>query len=189
MISHYHGQIWSATEPARALDVSPATMRRYLDILTDALMVRQLQPWHANIAKRQVKSPKVYIRDTGLLHQLLGADTEKQLLTHPKVGASWEGFVIEQILCICPEHAAWFWATHQGAEIDLVLGRGASLIGVECKRADAPRLTPSIRIAIEDLGLERVIVVYPGNRRYAIADRVEAVPLAALAEGEDLFAT
>jgi len=188
MIAHYHGQLWNATEPARALEVNPSTTRRYLDVLSDALMVRQLQPWHANIAKRQVKSPKIYIRDSGLLHQLLGVSTEKDLLTHPKLGASWEGFVIEQILAAEADGEAWFWATHQGAEVDLVMRRGGRLLGVECKRADAPRLTPSIRIALDDLELERLIVVYPGSRRYALADRVDAVPLAALAERGGIFA-
>jgi len=188
MIAHYHGQLWNANEPARALEVNPSTTRRYLDVLSDALMVRQLQPWHANIAKRQVKSPKIYIRDSGLLHQLLGVSTEKDLLTHPKLGASWEGFVIEQILAAEADGEAWFWATHQGAEVDLVMRRGGRLLGVECKRADAPRLTPSIRIALDDLELERLIVVYPGSRRYALADRVDAVPLAALAERGGIFA-
>jgi predicted AAA+ superfamily ATPase len=129
--------------------------------LTDALMVRQLQPWHANLGKRQVKSPKIYIRDTGLLHQLLGIGTSKDLLTHPRLGASWEGMVIEQVLATTPHDEAWFWAAHQGAEIDLLLRRGDRFFGIECKRADAPKLTPSIRIALEDLGLERVAAIYP----------------------------
>lgn len=187
MLAHYHGQTWNATEPARALGVNPSTSRRYLDLLTDALMVRQLQPWHANLGKRQVKSPKVYVRDSGLLHQLLGLETEKALLSHPKVGASWEGFAIEQILAAEPHDGAWFWATHQGAEIDLILRRGDRLLGVELKRADAPRLTPSIRIAMEDLGLERVAVVYPGAQRFALSDRVEAVPIETLVEPGRLF--
>ena len=150
-------------------------------------MVRQLQPWHANLGKRQVKSPKVYVRDTGLLHQLLGLGTEKALLTHPKLGASWEGFVIEQLLAVEPHDEAWFWATHQGAEIDLLLRRGDRLLGVECKPADAPRMTLSIRIARDDLDLDPVAVVYPGDRRYEIADRVEAVPLEALMAAGALF--
>ena len=187
MVAHYHGQTWNAAEPARALGVDPSTSRRYLDLLTDALMVRQLQPWHANLRKRQVKSPKVYVRDSGLLHQLLGLETEKAVLSHPKVGASWEGFVVEQVLAAEPHDEAYFWATHQGAEIDLVLRRGDRLLGVECKRADAPRVTPSIHIALEDLGLERVVVIYPGAKRFALNDRVEAVPLDALAEPGRLF--
>jgi len=187
MVAHYHGQIWNAAEPARALGVNPSTSRRYLDLLTDALMVRQLQPWHANLGKRQVKSPKVYVRDSGLLHQLLGLGAEKALLSHPKVGASWEGFAIEQVLVAEPHDEAFFWATHQGAEIDLILRRSGQLLGIECKRADAPRVTPSIRIALQDLHLERVAVIYPGTKRFALADRVEAVPLRTLAEPGRLF--
>ncbi len=187
MVAHYHGQTWNAAEPARALGVGQSTCRRYLDLLTDALMVRQLQPWHANVGKRQVKAPKVYVRDSGLLHRLLGLDTEKALLGHPKVGASWEGFVIEQVLASEPHDEAFFWATHQGAEIDLLLRRGDRLLGVECKRADAPGMTPSIRIALGDLGLERVAVVYPGTKRFPLAERVEAVPLDSLAEPGRLF--
>lgn len=187
MVAHYHGQTWKSAEPARALGVTEPTVRRYLDLLTDALMVRQLQPWHANLGKRQVRSPKVYVRDTGLLHHLLGVDSEKDLLGHPKLGASWEGFVIEQILANEPHDEAAFWATHQGAEIDLVLRRGSRLFGVECKRADAPRRTPSIGIAMKDLGLERIVVVYPGEKRYPLGDRVEAVPLTALAVPGRLF--
>lgn len=181
MVAHYHGQTWNAAEPARALGVGESTTRRYLDLLTDAFMLRQLPPWHANLRKRQVKSPKVYIRDTGLLHQLLGIDTARALMSHPKLGASWEGFVIEQVLAREPHDEAYYWATHQGAEIDLLLRRGDRLLGVEVKRTDAPRVTPSIRIALEDLGLEHVVVLYPGQRRYALADRVEAVPLDTLA--------
>ena len=138
MLAHYHGQTWNAAEPARAMGVSESTTRRYLDLLSDALMVRQLQPMHANLRKRQVKSPKIYVRDSGLLHLLLGIGDTHALVNHPKVGASWEGFAIEQLLRTEPHEDAWFWATHQGAEIDLVLRRGDRLLGVECKRADAP---------------------------------------------------
>ncbi len=188
MVAHYHGQVWSHADPARALGVSEPTVRSYLDLLTDALVLRQLQPWHANLRKRQVKSPKVYVRDTGLLHELLGIEDYTGLLHHPKLGASWEGFAIEQVLATEPHTEAAFWATHQGAEIDLLLRRKGTLLGVECKRVDAPRLTPSIRIALEDLGLESVAVVYPGTKRFRLSDRVEAVPLAALAEPGHLFA-
>ncbi len=189
MLAHYHGQTWNAAEPARALGVSEPTARHYLDLLTDALMVRQLPPWHANLGKRQVKAPKVYVRDSGLLHQLLGMDGERALLSHPKVGASWEGFAIEQVLATQAHDEVFFWATHQGAEIDLILRRGDRLFGIECKRADAPRMSPSLRIATGDLGLARVAVLYPGGRRYALSDSVEAVPLAALAAAQDLFET
>lgn len=187
MLAHYHGQTWNAAEPARALGVSESTTRRHLDLLTDAFMIRQLQPWHANLGKRQVKSPKIYVRDSGLLHALLGVATERDLLNHPKVGASWEAFVIEQILMTEPHDEAFFWATHQGAEIDLILRRGDRLLGIECKRADAPRLTPSIRSALGELGLERVAVVYPGTKRYLLADGVEAVPLRELGNGSRIF--
>jgi len=183
MVAHYHGQVWNSAEPARALGVSESSVRRYLDLLTDALVVRQLQPFHANLRKRQVKSPKVFVRDSGLLHQLLGIGTMKDLLGHPKLGASWEGFVVEQVLAREPHDDASFWATHQGAEMDVVLRRGRKLLGIECKRTDAPRMTPSIRIALEDLGLSRVAVIYPGSRRFPIAEKVEAVPLSALARG------
>jgi hypothetical protein len=187
LLAHYHGQVWNAAEAARALGFGESTARRYLDLLSDALMVRQLQPYFVNIGKRQVKSPKIYVRDSGLLHHLLGIEGEKALLDHPKIGASWEGFTIEQILETEPHDEAFFWATHQGAEIDLVLRRGSELFGVECKRADAPRLTPSLRSALDDLGLRRVALLYPGDRRYPLSDRVEAVPLKCLAEGPCLF--
>ncbi len=188
MLAHYHGQAWNAAEPARALGVSESTVRRYLDLLTDAYMIRQLQPYYANIRKRQVKSPKIYVRDSGLLHQLLGIGTHKALMSHPKVGASWEGFVIEQVLAGDPFEEVFFWATHQGAEIDLVLRCGDEMMGVECKRSDTPRLTPSIRHALEDLGLQRVVVIYPGNKRFALAEQVEAVPLKDCVQGQKLFA-
>jgi predicted AAA+ superfamily ATPase len=187
IVAHYHGQTWNAADAARTLGVGPTAVRHYLDLLTDAFMVRQLQPWHANLRKRQVKSPKVYVRDSGLLHRLLGIDTPKALMTHPKVGASWEGFVIEQVLASEPHDEAFFWGTHQGAEIDLVLSRGGRLLGVECKRADAPGMTKSIGVALTDLDLDRVAVVYPGERRYPLAERVEAVPVSVLAEHGRLF--
>ena len=187
MLAHYHGRVWNAAEHARALGVSESTCRRYLDLLSDALMIRILQPWHANLRKRQVKSPKIYVRDSGLLHQLLGIASDKALLSHPRLGASWEGFVMEQVLSVEPHDEALFWATHQGAEMDLVLRRGDRLLGVECKRADAPRMTPSLHIALGDLQLERVAVIYPGEKRYPLSDRVEAVPLAALAGPRGLF--
>lgn len=187
MLAHYHAQIWNAAEPARALSVSESTVRRHLDLLTDAFMIRQLPPYHANLSKRQVKAPKVYLRDSGLLHQLLGIDCTKSLLTHPKCGASWEGFALEQVLQMEIHDEAFFWATHQKAEMDLIMRRGDRLFGVEFKRADAPRLTPSIRIAMDDLGLQRVAIINPGPKRYSIAESVEVVPLQTLGKGEQLF--
>lgn len=182
MLAHCHGQIWNAAEPARSLGIGETTVRRYLDLLEGMFLVRRLPPWHANLKKRQVKAPKVYIRDTGLLHQVLGLRTRAQLEGHPKCGASWEGYALDEALERLRPDEACFWATHQGAELDLVASRGGRLYGVEFKRADAPRLTPSMRIALADLGLERLWVVYPGERRYALADRVEAVPLGEVVE-------
>ena len=180
MVAHYHGQIWNAAELARALAVNESTVRRYLDLMTGVFMVRQLQPWFENLGKRQVKAPKVYVRDSGLLHALLGIGTARDLELHPKVGASWEGYAVEEVLKALRPDAAYYWATHAGAEIDLVLFRGRRRIGVECKRSDAPVLTPSMRIALEDLKLDELMVVYPGARHYRLAKRVEVVPLAEL---------
>lgn len=181
MAAHYHAQIWNSAEPARSLGVSEMTVRRYLDALTGVFMIRQLQPWHENLGKRQVKSPKVYVRDSGLLHQLLGIRTAADLLRHPKLGASWEGYVIEQILSGLSPDQAYFWGTHGGAELDLLLFRKGRRYGVEIKRADAPRLTPSMRSALADVKLDRLAVVYPGPSRYRIAPRVAAVPVEAVA--------
>lgn len=184
MLAHYHGQVWNAAELARSLDISETTTRRYLDMLEGVFLVRVLRPWHANLIKRQVKAPKVYFRDTGLLHALLGIRTEKDLLTHPRYGASWEGYAIEEALWNFQPDEAYFWATHGGAELDLLMLKDGRRIGVECKRVDAPRLTPSMRIAVTDLELERLIILYPGPRRFPLADRVEAVPLAEVAAAD-----
>lgn len=180
MLAHWHGQIWNAAPIAQALGVSQPTVRRYLDVLTQAYLVRQLQPWHANLGKRQVKAPKIYFRDSGLLHALMGVRTSEELVTHPHSGASWEGFALEQVLRIAKPDEAFFWATHQGAELDLLMLRSGQRIGVEFKRADAPRVTPSMRIACEDLQLDALYVVYPGLHRYPLAVGIEAVPLGAL---------
>ncbi len=184
MLAHYHGQIWNAAEAARAASVSETVARRYLDLLGGVFMIRQLQPWYANVGKRQVKSPKVYFRDSGLLHQLLGIRTELDLETHPKSGASWEGYVVEEVLKLVEPEEAFFWATHSGAELDLLLFKDGRRLGVECKRVDAPRLTASMRIALEDLQLDHLTVIYPGTRAYPISDRIHALPLAALADGD-----
>jgi predicted AAA+ superfamily ATPase len=140
-------------------------------------VVRQLQPWHENLGKRQVKAPKIYFRDTGLLHALLGIQDAAHLLTHPNSGASWEGFAVEQVLRLAKPDQAYFWATHQGAELDLLMFKGTQRIGVEFKRADAPVLTASMRVALEDLKLDHLYVVYPGKHRFKLAEHVEAVPL------------
>jgi len=181
MLAHLNGQVWSAADPARSLGVNESTVRRHLDWLTQTFMVRQLQPWFENLGKRQVKAPKVYFRDTGLLHELLGIADRAALLAHPRSGASWEAFALEQMLRIAAPDEAWFWATHGGAELDLLMLKDGRRVGVEFKRMDAPRLTPSMRTALQDLKLEALYVVHPGDRRYALAEKVEAVPLAALA--------
>lgn len=183
MVAHYHGQTWNAAEPARALGISEPTVRRYLDILSGFFMVRQLAPWHANLNKRQVKAPKIYFHDTGLLHYLLGIRSEKELLVNPKCGASWEGYVIEETIKAVEPDETYFWRTHSGAEIDLICVKNGRLWGVECKFMDAPRLTPSMRTAIEDLQLKQIAVVYPGTKRYSLGDRITAVPLVAVADG------
>ena len=181
MVAHYHGNIWNAAEPARSLGVSEPTVRRYLDLLTGVFLVRQLPAWHENLGKRQVKAPKVYVRDSGLLHALLGVRTDAELLHHPKCGASWEGYAIEEALNLVQPDDAYFWATHQGAELDLLLLKNGRRFGMEIKRTDAPTLTPSMRIALDDLRLEHLIVLYPGMRRYPLSTRVTAVPLAEFA--------
>lgn len=184
MLAHAHGNIWNAAEPARSLGVSEPTVRRYLDLLSGLFMVRQLQPWHENLAKRQVKSPKIYLRDSGLLHQLLGIRSDRDLFSHPKCGASWEGFAIEETLKLVQPEEAYFWATHQGAELDLLLVKDGRRLGVEIKRMDAPTLTPSMRIALRDLRIEQLVVLYPGAVRYGLSERVNVVPLGVLGEGE-----
>ncbi len=176
MLAHSHAQVWNAVPFASSFGVSEHTMRKYLDILTGSFMVRQLQPWHANIKKRQVKAPKIYIRDTGLLHSLLGLKTEADVLRHPQCGFSWEGHVIEEVIRSIDPDDVYFWATHNGAEIDLVFSKGGRMYGVEVKRADAPTMTPSMRIALEDLKLERIAVIYPGQKRYSLHRQVNVVP-------------
>ena len=177
MIAHYHGQIWNAAELARALAVNESTVRRYLDLMTGVFMTRQLPPWFENLGKRQVKAPKIYVRDSGLLHALLGIGGARDLEHHPKVGASWEGFAVEEVLKALRPDEAYYWATHSGAEIDLVIFKNARRIGIECKRIDAPVLTPSMRIALADLKLDELYVVYPGEKRYPLTRKVEVVPL------------
>jgi predicted AAA+ superfamily ATPase len=182
LLAHYHGQIWNNAEAARTLNVGEATARRYLDLLQDLFMVRLLQPWFANLSKRQVKTPKIYFRDSGLLHHLLGIRSEKDLLLHPRSGASWEGFAIEETVKAVMPDEVYFWATHSGAELDLLLIKNGQRIGVEYKRVDAPRLTPSMRIACKDLELARLLVIYPGPKPYPLDENIQAIPLSNLAE-------
>lgn len=175
MIAHFHGQVWNAATFARSLGVSAPTARRYLDVLSGAFMVRQIQPWYANIKKRQVKSPRIYLRDSGLLHTLLSLQTMPDVLSHPKVGASWEGFVIEEILASAQSRDFYFWSTYSGAELDGLLFRRGRAVGFEIKRTDAPTRTKSMVSAIQELDLEHLYVVYPGKQSYRVDDRISAL--------------
>ena len=177
MVAHWHGQVWNASEFGRSFGVADTTVRKYLDTLASAMVLRILPPWRENISKRQVKSPKVYLRDSGLLHALLGLRTQSDLEGHPKAGASWEGFALEQVLRktgASPEEC-FFWATHGGAELDLLTVRGRKRLGFEFKRTAAPSVTPSMRVALEDLGLARLYVVHGGEGAFPLAGRIRAV--------------
>jgi predicted AAA+ superfamily ATPase len=177
MISHYHGQVWNATHFARSLGTSEKTARRYLDILAGAYMVRVLPPWYENIRKRQVKAPKIYIRDSGILHALLQINTMADLQGHPKLGSSWEGFCLEQLIGYLGTRDVYFWATHAGAELDLLVTVAGKRYGFEFKYADAPGANRSMRIAIEDLGLEHLWVIYPGRQEYDIDENISVIPI------------
>ena len=177
MVAHYHGQVWNAAEFARAIGAGQAAARRYLDILAAAQMVRVLPSWFENLKKRQVRAPKIYVRDTGILHALLGLGTENALLGHPKVGASFEGFGIEQVLSCSARRDAYFWATHAGAELDLLVSVGGERFGFEFKYSDAPGTTRSMRTALRDLSLKHLWVIYPGDETYALDERITVLAI------------
>ncbi len=177
MLAHFHGQTWNASKIARSMGVSDKTARSYLDILTGTYMIRQLQPWFENISKRQVKAPKIYFRDSGLLHSLLELATHNSLLGHPKIGASWEGFVIEQILFSINPSECYFWSTHSGAELDLFFIKEGRRIGIEVKFSEAPKITKSMRITIDQLKLDALFVIYPGNHKYQVDEIITVLPL------------
>ena len=177
MVSHYHGQVWNAAEFARSLGKAENTARRYLDILAGAYMVRIVPPWHENLKKRQIKSPKIYIRDSGLLHSLLQISDMSNLQGHPKIGASWEGFALEHVVNAFDTREFYFWGTHAGAELDLLLMVAGKRYGFEFKYTDAPGTTRSMHIAIDDLGLDHLWIVYPGDQEYALSDKITALPL------------
>ena len=183
MLAHWHGQIWNGAEFGRAFGVSHTTVRRYLDLLTSVFVVRQLQPWHENIGKRQVRSPKVYIQDSGILHALLGLASREDVVSHPKVGASWEGFAVGQIVNLLDAAAeqCFHWSTHSGAELDLLVLAGNKRYGFEVKRTEAPRLTASMRSAFETLKLDRLEVVHAGSQRFSLAKGIGALPASSLA--------
>lgn len=175
MLAHYHGQVWNGAEFARAMGVSEPTVKRYLDILTGTYMIRQLQPWYENLKKRQVKAPKVYIRDSGILHTLLTLEDDK-ILTHVKVGASWEGFVIEQLIQVLNTRDCYFWRTHTGAELDLMVVKNGKKLGFEIKYSDVPKITRSMNSVIEDLGLDKLFLIYQGKRKLQLQKRIFALP-------------
>ncbi|WP_420621615.1 ATP-binding protein [Candidatus Poriferisodalis sp.] len=188
MVAHYHGQTWNGATVARSIDASASTVRRYLDALTDALVVRQLPPWFANISKRQVKAPRVYLRDTGLLHRLLGIADRVDLERHPQLGASWEGMVIEQLLAQLDSAAratAAFWSTHSGAELDLRLKIEGRTLGIEIKRTERPSVTRSMRSALADLELDHLYVVHAGTHRFALDEHITAVSAVELLTYDD----
>jgi predicted AAA+ superfamily ATPase len=182
MLANYHGQIWNASEFARSFGVADTTVRNYLDLMTSALVIRQLSPWYENISKRQVKAPKIYIADSGVLHTLLGLRTLKDLEGHPKVGASWEGFVLEQVI----RHLAarvdecFFWATHGGAELDLLVVRGQRRMGFEIKRTTSPQITSSMRYALSDLHLRSLDVIHAGETSFPMDKKIRAVAFRSL---------
>lgn len=180
MLTHYHGQRWNASQIASAFGIAHTTARRYLDILSGAFVVRQLQPWFENIGKRVVKTPKVYIRDSGIFHTLANIPSLDSLMSDPKLGASWEGFVVEQILIHTDERRAYFWATHSGAELDLLIVAGGKRYGFEMKFQDAPKMTKSLHAALNDLKLDRLWIVYPGSLSYPVAERVECISISTL---------
>lgn len=178
MLAHLHGQVWNASELARSMGVQEATARHYLDVLTGSFMIRQLQPWFVNTGKRLVKSPKVYFRDSGILHSLLGVKSLSQVQAHPKLGVSWEGFALEEVIRMASaDRDAYFYKTHSGAELDLLLTRGGRSYGFEFKYGDAPQATQSMRVVTQDLKLKHLWVVYPGGRAYPLAENIEALPL------------
>jgi predicted AAA+ superfamily ATPase len=177
MCAHYHGQTWNGSAIASSMGMSPMMMGDYLDLLTGAFVMRRLPAWHGNLGKRLVKAPKTYVRDSGLLHTLLGINDLHALQGHPKLGASWKGFALEQILARTGDRHAYFWGTHGGAELDLLLEAKGRLWGVEFKYADAPRLTPSMRSALTDLALEKLWVIHPGPEAYPLSEKVGVIGL------------
>ncbi len=177
MAAHYHGQALNASEIGRSLGESYKTVQRHLELLEGAFMIRMLRPWFENLGKRLLKSPKVYLRDSGLFHSLLGIGSHEALLGHPKIGASWEGFALHQVLARIPKLDAWFWGTQGGAELDLFIQPGGKRIGFEFKVGDAPRMTKSLSIAQNDLALDELLVVKPGGSGYSLDRKIRVVSL------------
>ena len=182
MLAHYHGQIFNASEIGKSLELSDHTAQRYLDLLSGTFMVRQLRPWHYNTKKRLIKRPKIYFRDTGILHSLLSLEAKRDVLSHPKLGASWEGFALEEIIkaLLLKEDEVFFWGVHAAANLDLVFEKKGELYGVEIKYTQAPSFTPSMRSALAELSLKHLWVVYPGKEAYPLRRDVTVIPLAGL---------
>jgi len=189
MLAHYHGQTFNASQLGRSMGLSDKTIRSYLDILSGTFMVRQLQPWYENIAKRQVKAPKIYLRDSGLLHSLLDLPDLHTLFSHPHVGASWEGFALEQVIQKLESNEAYFWATHNGAEIDLFIRHQGRRYAVEVKFNEAPKVTRSMRIALDDLNLNHLLIIYPGTNKYPVDEKITVWPLQDVEKISDFIKT
>lgn len=185
MLAHYHGNIFNAAELARSFAASDTTIRRYLDLLTDTFMIRQLQPWHENIKKRQVKAPKIYFRDSGILHAILNLRTHADLLLYPKLGASWEGFAMEEIIRIhqARNEDCYFWSTYSGAEIDLMIYQGGKFTAFEFKFSDAPKMTKSMHSALHDLPIDQLYIIFPGSKNYHLSEKVRVIALESYLNG------
>ena len=182
MLAHWHGQTWNASELARSMDVSPTAVNHYRDLLAGSFMIRVLPPWFENLGKRLVKSPRVFLRDSGILHFLLGLEDPEELPLHPRYGASWEGFALEQALIAHGAHEAYFYRTQRGAELDLLLLRGGKRFGFEFRCSEAPKITKSMHVVAEDLGLEHLWVVYPGELEYPLAEGITVTPLVRISD-------
>jgi len=180
MLAHFHGQTWNASELGRSMGLTDKTVRSWLDILTSTFMIRQLQPWHENLSKRQVKAPKIYFRDSGLLHSLLNIPDYHSLTGNPRLGASWEGFAMEQVLQTLQPPEAYFWSTYSGAEVDLLLFMDGKRYGVEFKFSEAPKITRSMHVAVNDLSLDQLWVIYTGDEEYPVTDKITVRPLSFL---------
>lgn len=184
MLAHYHGQTWNASEIGRSFGMAHTTIKNYLDLLTSALVVRQLQPWFENLSKRQVKSPKVYLSDSGLLHSFLGIETMRDLEGHPKIGASWEGFVIEQLIKLLDVEFSdcYFWGTHSGSELDLLVIRGTTRLGFEIKRTSSPSISASMQSALVSLKLDRLTIIHAGDHSFRLSEQIDALAFKNLLE-------
>lgn len=173
MLAHFHGQTWNASKIASAMGINDKTARSYLDLLTETYMIRQLQPWHENIKKRQVKSPKIYFCDSGLVHSLLSLEDFHSVIAHPQVGASWEGFAMEHVIRIARPSQAYYWATYSGAELDMFFMANGKRYGLEFKFTEAPQKTKSMTVAMESLKLDQLLIVHPGEESWPVSENIK----------------